>query len=242
MAADLEEITEDNIGEKIAQYIPGVHMKTKRKDAITVKEALEKTVESLIEAFSQDPLAIVGKVCDTGMQKNIRQGLSSQKQGFAAYRLNQALYGEDCTEPLASHEDDNDEEDFYNLVVVPAADFVADLNIRFGIFGELKFDGETLLKKNFDKWVSTLQTRQVHGTWSAEYLLSDVAPKDKESGFVKRDIIKGVYYPMHQLLYMHVRKYHRRCEAFGLCYITKEQSKKHADLKRRRKAKLLEDS
>ena len=240
MAGHLEELSEENIGEKICQYIPGVHLKTKRKDSITVKEALDKIVGSLIQAFSLDPLSVVGKLCDTAMQKNIRQGMSSQKQGFAAYQLNQALYGEDCTEILASHKN-KDGGAYHKLVVVPAADFVADLNIRFGVFGEAKFDAEALLTKNFDKWVGTLQTRQMHGIWSAEYLLSDVAPKE-ESGYVKREIIKGVYYPMHQLLYTYVRKYHRRCEAFSQqCYITEEQSNEHKELKRKRKTQLSDE-
>ena len=68
-------------------------------------------------------------------------------------------------------------------------------------------------------------------------MLSAAVPKD-EDGHVHRKFVKGIYYPMHRLLFLHTRKYARKYLLEGN-FITPAEALAHSDLVALRRRKFL---
>lgn len=210
-----------NIAEAIVNFVPGYDQATARDENMTVAESLGKVLPILAEAFDLDPLSEIGHLCDTQMTKSINLGMSTQKLGLAAYCLNYALYGETQNRKPLIKKLDSNPHSYYNRVVLPSANLIVDMRCKSCSNRENKFSTTDIMTKEFDKWSLTLHARQEFPIWSSEYLLSDNVPRNSK-GKVHKDMVKGIYFPMHRLLFMATEKYVRRFRSNGN-YVTPEQ-------------------
>jgi hypothetical protein len=89
-----------------------------------------------------------------------------------------------------------------------------------------------ILEKDFTKWLRTLAEKQKRsGIWSKEYVLSDECPRNGQ--IVDKQIVKGIYYPMHCLLYIYTDKYsnYHRADGNFITELQMEDSDKLDDKK-----------
>lgn len=229
--------TKTNIRRAIETSVPGHCSFTAHNNHLRVVDSLEPALLAIAEAFALDPLSEMGSVCDLQMKRNIACGMVTQKLGFAAYCISHALFGEACRVPLMTHFDRNPQS-YYNSVVLPAVALVENLSLSCqGNCREFKFESLDILEKNFHRWSSTLHARQRYGVWSSHYLLSSAVPKD-ENGHVNKHFVKGIYYPMHRLLFLHTRKYARKYLLDGN-FLTPAEVLAHSDLVAQRRRKFL---